>query len=66
MEGEVDCIESPSAAWELAKAELKHGSSLCVTGSFFLAAELIPLIRSQWPVTDNRSKQSGPNETVDA
>lgn len=41
--------DTPSQAWELAKSQTGRDEMICVTGSFFLAAEMLPLLRANRP-----------------
>jgi dihydrofolate synthase / folylpolyglutamate synthase len=41
--------EHPAAAWKQAETAARRGDVVCITGSFFLAAEMRPLVVQQLP-----------------
>jgi dihydrofolate synthase/folylpolyglutamate synthase len=41
----VSCL-TPKAAWQLATNSAAHGECVCIAGSFYLAAEMRPLIQT--------------------
>lgn len=51
---QVHIVDNPSKAWQLAKSKARLDGILCVTGSFFLAAELLDTIRTQGCVVNGR------------
>jgi len=40
-EADVECVENPAEAWDQVRRRLTRQHLLCVTGSFFLAAEVL-------------------------
>ncbi|QDS97576.1 bifunctional folylpolyglutamate synthase/dihydrofolate synthase [Adhaeretor mobilis] len=44
---EVEVVDNPKQAWQKAREQAQPEDLLCVTGSFFIAAELRPVLRAE-------------------